>query len=56
MTFNPTKDVGNFKSIVIASPDLAQEEIEIAGDSSELPKKGALGIIALNMNANTISP
>lgn len=56
VTFNPTQDVGNFKSIVISSPDLAQEEIEIQGDSSDLPKKGALGIIALNMNANTISP
>ena len=56
VTFNPTHDVGNFKSIVIASPELAQEEIEIAGDESEQPKKGTLGIISLYFNANTISP
>lgn len=57
VTFNPTQDVGNFRSIVIASPELAQEEIELAGgDASEQPKKGTLGIIALNLNANTISP
>ena len=57
MTFNPTHDVGNFRSIVIASPELAQEEIELAGgDGSEQPKKGTLGIISLNLNANTISP
>ena len=41
---------------MIASPELAQEEIEIAGDTSEQPKKGTLGIISLNFNANTISP
>ena len=56
VTFNPTHDVGNFRSIVIATPELAQEEIELAGDSNEQPKKGTLGIISLNMNANTISP
>lgn len=57
VTFNPTHDVGNFRSIVIASPELAQEEIEIAGgENSEQPKKGTLGIISLNLNANTISP
>ena len=57
MTFNPTHDVGNFRSIIIASPELAQEEIEIAGgDPAEQPKKGTLGIISLNLNANTISP
>ena len=56
MTFNPTKDVGNFKTILLASPELSQEEIEIADDPKDLPKKGSLGTIALKLSANTISP
>ena len=56
VTFNPTKDVGNFKTILLASPELSQEEIEIADDPNDLPKKGSLGTIALKLNANTISP
>ena len=56
VTFNPTKDVGNFRTILLASPELSQEEIEIADDPNDLPKKGSLGTIALKLNANTISP
>lgn len=56
VTFNPTKDVGNFRTILLASPELSQEEIEIADDKNDLPKKGSLGTIALKLNANTISP
>lgn len=56
VTFNPTKDVGNFKTILLASPELSQEEIEIADDPNDLPKKGSLGTIALKLNANTIQP
>ena len=56
MTFNPTNDVGNFKTILLASPELSAEEIEIADDQQDLPKKGSLGTIALKLNANTISP
>jgi len=54
VVFNPTKDVGNFKTILLASPELSQEEIEIADDPNDLPKKGSLGTIALKLNANTI--
>lgn len=56
MTFNPTKDVGNFKTILLSSPELSQEEIDIADDPSDLPPKGSLGTIALNLTANTIKP
>jgi hypothetical protein len=56
VTFNPTKDVGNFRSILLASPELSQEEVEIAADPNDLPKKGSLGVISLCLNANTISP
>ena len=56
VTFNPTQDVGNFRTILLASPELSQEEIEIADDINDLPKKGSLGTIALKLNANTISP
>jgi len=56
VTFNPTKDVGNFKSILLASPELSQEEVEIAADPNDLPKKGSLGVISLCLNATTISP
>lgn len=56
MTFNPTKDVGNFKTILLACPELSQEEVEIADDPKDCPKKGSLGNIALKLNANTICP
>ena len=56
VTFNPTKDVGNFKTILLASPELSQEEVEIADDPNDLPKKGSLGTIAIKLNANTIQP
>lgn len=29
VTFDPSKGTGNFKSIVLASPELSQDEIEI---------------------------
>jgi len=56
VTFNPTKDVGSFKTILLGNPELSQEEIEIADDPNELPSKGSLGTIALNLSANTIKP
>lgn len=56
MSFNPTKEVGNFKSIVIATPEVSAEEIEIATNADDLPKKGTLGVIALCLDANTIGP
>jgi hypothetical protein len=62
VTFDPSKGTGRFKSIVLASPELSQEEIEIAkgkgGNTSndDLLKKGSLGIISLNLDALTIDP
>jgi len=56
VSFNPSSGVGLFESILLASPELAQEEIEIADDPEDLPKKGTLGIISLNLKASTISP
>ena len=56
MTFTPSQDVGNFKSILLATPELSQEEIEIAEDKEDLPKKGTLGNIALKLSSTTIRP
>ena len=56
VSFNPSHGAGIFESILLASPELAQEEIEIADDPNDLPKKGTLGIISLNLKASTISP
>ena len=56
MAFNPTHEVGKFQTILLASPELSANEIEIAKDKSDLPKKGSLGTIALMLNANTIAP
>lgn len=54
--FNPSKGLGDFKTILIASPELSADEVEIVDDPADLPKKGSLGIIAVNLSANTISP
>ena len=60
VTFDPSKGTGNFKSIVLASPELSQDEIEIQGDNggsnNDLLKKGSLGIISLILDATTIDP
>lgn len=54
--FSPAQGLGSFKSILLATPAVAQEEIELAKDPSEIPKPGTLGTIALNLSAETISP
>lgn len=54
--FTPNNEVGHFKSIIIANPEIAQEEIEIATNVDDLPKKGTLGVIALGLDANTSEP
>ena len=54
--FNPNQGVGAFKSILIATPEVSQEEIEIAPNVDDLPKKGTLGVIALCLDAHTIAP
>lgn len=57
VTFDPSKGRGNFKSIVIATPQLSQEEIEAADEEdADLFKPGALGIVSMNLAANTIKP
>lgn len=57
VTFDPSIGTGLFKSIVLATPFFSQEEIE-ASDLSpdQIPKKGTLGNISLNLNAVTIAP
>jgi hypothetical protein len=39
---------------MIATPEVSQEEIEIARNADDLPKKGTLGVIAICLDANTI--
>lgn len=65
VTFDPSKGrAGRFRSIVLSSPELSQEEIEIADGAgktggsggADFSKKGSLGIISLNLDAITIDP
>lgn len=56
VTFQPSHGLGDFKSILVANPQLSQEEIEIIDDPADLPKPGSLGIIAVNLAATTIAP
>ena len=62
VTFDPSKGTGNFKSIILASPELSQEELEIQSQSGnqnssiDFTKKGSLGVISLNLDATTIDP
>jgi len=57
VSFDPSKGVGNFKSIVLATPQLSREEMDAADeDDADLFRPGALGIVSMNLNANTIKP
>ena len=60
VTFDPSKGTGHFKSIILASPELSQDEIEIQQATNpgglDLSKKGSLGIISLFLDATTIDP
>ena len=56
VTFQSNKGVGEFKSILMATPELSADELELAEDGDEFLKRGALGIISLNMYGNTIEP
>lgn len=40
----------------MATPELSMEELEIAEDGDDFTKKGALGIISLNLYGETIAP
>jgi hypothetical protein len=57
VTFDPSAGVGLFESVILATPMLSSEEIEASDISPEnIPKRGTLGNISLNMKAITISP
>jgi hypothetical protein len=60
VTFDPSKGTGWYKSIILASPELSAEEIEVQTTTNpgglDLSKKGSLGIISLVLDANTIDP
>lgn len=62
VTFDPSKGTGKFKSIILASPELSKEELELqsasGGDDSgfDFTKPGSLGIISLKFDATTIDP
>ena len=47
--FNSAKGIGEFNSIMMATPELSKEEMELAEEGNEFTKKGALGIISLNL-------
>jgi hypothetical protein len=56
VTFLSNKGEGEFRSIMMATPELSLEELEIAEDGDDFTKKGALGIISLNLFGETIGP
>lgn len=56
VTFYSDKGVGEFKSVILASPELSTEELSIADDGDEFLRKGSLGIISLNLFAVAIKP
>jgi hypothetical protein len=56
VTFYSNKGVGEFSSIILATPELSKEELSIADDGDEFLRKGSLGIISLNLYAMTIKP
>ncbi len=56
VTFYSTKGVEEFRSIILASPELSKEELEVADDGDEFLKKGSLGIISLHLSGTTINP
>ena len=56
VTFYSNKGIGEFKSIILATPELSKDELSIADDGDEFLRKGSLGIISLNLYAMTIKP
>lgn len=56
VTFFSNKGIGEFKSIMMATPGLSQDEIEIAEEGDEFIRKGALGIISLGLLGETLNP
>ncbi len=56
VTFFSNKGIGEFKSVMMATPELSAEELELAEDGDEFIRKGALGIISLNLFGETLNP
>lgn len=54
VTFYSNKGVGEFRSVILATPELSKDELSIADDGDEFTRKGSLGIISLNLFAVTI--
>ena len=54
--FHPNKGVGLFHSTLLASPEVSESEVAAEKNKEDLPASGSLGIIALSLNATTISP
>ena len=42
--------------MMMATPELSSDELELAEDGEEFTKRGALGIISLGLSAETIDP
>ncbi len=42
--------------MILATPELSREELEVAEDGDEFSKKGSLGVISLNLYGMTIEP
>lgn len=56
VSFSPSHGLGNFQSILLATPLCSPDEIAAAKDPADLPKPGTLGSISLSLNAETIEP
>ena len=54
--FNSDQDVGNFPSIVLAHPQIAEENIDPDDEERIAAAKRPLGIVALRLNATTCEP
>lgn len=54
--FQSNKGVGQFESILMATPELSKDELELAEEGDEFLKKGALGVISLGLFGETIEP
>jgi hypothetical protein len=52
----PGKGTGKFRTIVLATPELTQDELAIADDAKEFSKKGSLGLVAFNLFSESIDP
>lgn len=56
VTFSSSKGVAEFNSILMATPELSKDELELAEEGDEFLKRGALGIISIGLSGETIEP